>query len=649
MSELPTNQIICGDYLEVMRDLPDGCVHCIITSPPYWGQRDYGTDGQIGLEKTFEEHIDKLVEGFREMRRILRDDGVLWVNYGDKYNTQSGNYYEGVGIDRPCMKETKRKRNNADRNLGNGNLIGLAWRLALALQADGWILRSDVIWAKAVSFNEKYSGSTMPESVSGSRWERCRVKVKGSKVYREGMKDDGYCSESYGNGNRQAQWQPCPGCAKCRDNDGYVLRRGSWRPTRAHEYVFQFVKKIPYYADMEAVREETSGNRHDLNDNPRAVEGHPGYDCKTSGDISGRNIRDVWTISTQPYTDYSRTYRLVRGGPDDTCDGRMHIVSPNCQLHGGLFDLHAMLDGDAHEAYGLSHILRSDVYLSQVQPADFVPTVPLDIYYCGEHSWGYLLQKCFPSATDRNSKNHKTGLALLTDPSCTPSAQRLSRIVRRLVSHGLSEQGKSIYESKTWPDDLDARLLGQMFFRIVDKSSFQKLLKEHKCQCGLYHIVAEKTSHYATFPTTLVEPMIKVSTSQKGVCPECGAQWARVIDSKQIKRERPNDRTNRHNQGGMNSCGNTVARTETTTLGWRPTCANTCSNRGTLGPYDPVPAVVYDPFAGSGTVAAVAARLGRNYMGSEISAEYRKQAEARIAESETAIPRDEAQYQLSLW
>jgi adenine-specific DNA methylase len=142
-------------------------------------------------------------------------------------------------------------------------------------------------------------------------------------------------------------------------------------------------------------------------------------------------------------------------------------------------------------------------------------------------------------------------------------------------------------------------------------------------------------AHYATFPTKLVEPMIKVSTSQKGVCPECGSQWARVIESKQVKRERLNDRTDRHSQEGMNSCGNTVAGTETKTLGWRPTCP--CRLR-----VKPVPAVVYDPFAGSGTVGAVAARLGRNYMGSEISPDYMVQAQERIQEAETGIPKDEA-------
>ena len=91
------NRIFCGDWIEVAKQLPDQCVHCIVTSPPYWGQRNYGVEGQLGLEKTFEEHIDKLVVGFRQMRRILRDDGVMFLNYGDKYATMKGKCYNPGG------------------------------------------------------------------------------------------------------------------------------------------------------------------------------------------------------------------------------------------------------------------------------------------------------------------------------------------------------------------------------------------------------------------------------------------------------------------------------------------------------------------------------------------------------------------------
>ena len=91
---IPVNKIICGDWIEVAETLPSGLVHCIITSPPYWGQRNYGVEGQLGLEKTPEEHIEKLVVGFHELRRVLRDDGCVFVNYGAKMADKQGDMME---------------------------------------------------------------------------------------------------------------------------------------------------------------------------------------------------------------------------------------------------------------------------------------------------------------------------------------------------------------------------------------------------------------------------------------------------------------------------------------------------------------------------------------------------------------------------
>jgi len=321
-TDIPVNQIIHGDWIEVAKGLSADCVHTIITSPPYWGQRNYGVDGQLGLEKTPEEHIEKLVTGFRELRRILRDDGILWLNYGDKYASKSASIHGGWDGDSYYKKGTRNRAYgeymgppSAVSGLKQGDLVGLAWRLALALQKDGWILRSDVIWAKAISFNDKYSGSTMPESVNGTRWERCRVKSKawdGSKAVNK---------DEFGNRNTecyrshlQAQWQDCPGCPKCELTSGLVLRQGSWRPTRAHEYLFEFVKQVPYYADMEAVREPMSYPERRYNPDTsnhktaklaeQGMRTTPGlHDGRTQygNPDAGRNLRDVWTINPQPY------------------------------------------------------------------------------------------------------------------------------------------------------------------------------------------------------------------------------------------------------------------------------------------------------------------------------------------------------------
>lgn len=147
--------------MERLRQLPDQSVQCCVTSPPYWGLRDYGVNGQLGLEKTPEEYVNKLVDGFREVRRVLRDDGTLWLNLGDSYSGSGKGPAGNLGA---VHDERNLWKVNGGSNSGNipeglkpKDLVGIPWRVAFALQADGWYLRSDIIWAKP---------NPMPESVT---------------------------------------------------------------------------------------------------------------------------------------------------------------------------------------------------------------------------------------------------------------------------------------------------------------------------------------------------------------------------------------------------------------------------------------------------------------------------------------------------
>jgi DNA modification methylase len=157
-------KIITGDCLKTLATLEDKSVHCCVTSPPYFGLRDYGVDGQLGLEPTLDEYVANMVAVFREVKRVLRDDGTLWLNLGDSYNAagrvghggrigakQGTNRTSSLGADacRPSVGYLKPK-----------DLIGIPWKVAFALQADGWTLRQDIIWAKT---------NPMPESVT----DRC--------------------------------------------------------------------------------------------------------------------------------------------------------------------------------------------------------------------------------------------------------------------------------------------------------------------------------------------------------------------------------------------------------------------------------------------------------------------------------------------
>jgi DNA modification methylase len=144
-------QIRHGDCREILRSLPDASVHCCVTSPPYFGLRDYGVAGQIGLEPTPDEYVAQMVAVFREARRALRDDATLWLNLGDSYNS-GGNTPGEDKIRRSTLQGGKSTQANSRRSFAAGlkpkDLIGIPWRVAFALQADGWWLRQDIIWSK---------------------------------------------------------------------------------------------------------------------------------------------------------------------------------------------------------------------------------------------------------------------------------------------------------------------------------------------------------------------------------------------------------------------------------------------------------------------------------------------------------------------
>lgn len=270
--------LIQGDVIDALQKIDDCMIQCAVTSPPYWGLRDYGVDGQIGLEPTPEEYVEKMVEVFREVRRVLRDDGTLWLNLGDCYaagNRGGDTGRSGLQGSTESQDESKKGRAASFRRdrrprednphksvlgLRPKNLIGIPWRAALALQADGWWLRSDIVWAKP---------NPIPESV----------------------KD---------------------------------------RPTRAHEYIFLFTKSAKYFYDADAIAEplaasslrriqqatfdkqtggpkdygpesNRSARRALVNLKGRIMPPQIEDDPNRYKGMTTRNKRTVWTIPTQPF------------------------------------------------------------------------------------------------------------------------------------------------------------------------------------------------------------------------------------------------------------------------------------------------------------------------------------------------------------
>jgi site-specific DNA-methyltransferase (adenine-specific) len=259
-------QIYQGDCRTVLATLPSNSVNCVVTSPPYWGLRDYGCEGQIGLEQSPEAYVAEMVAVFDGVWRVLRDDGTLWLNLGDSY---SGSGKGGNPSDSPFVKQAsnagsvngKHVRNKL--KLGDGmkpkDLVGIPWRVAFALQAAGWYLRQDIIWHKP---------NPMPESCT----DRC---------------------------------------------------------TKSHEYIFLLSKSERYHYNADAIAEESAGVSGGASFGPqkkikvpsgwdtgagshgsfhREGRGEPEY--KEMGvqsrtydrpDYSKRNKRSVWTVATHSF------------------------------------------------------------------------------------------------------------------------------------------------------------------------------------------------------------------------------------------------------------------------------------------------------------------------------------------------------------
>lgn len=315
---LPT--IHLGNCLQHMREvIPAGSVHCVCSSPPYWGLRDYGIQGVqwsdgwtgvYGLEPTVELYVAHTVELFEGIRRVLRDDGVVFWNLGDTYATGAGkaknpgSQAKHRGVEEGVDAYPTSQPNRMPQSVKSGNKMLVPYRVAIALQDAGWIVRQDNIWHKR---------SPMPESVSGWRWIRCRRKVATSSRAAAGT----YHAEATGkpHGDRDgrdfasgAVWEPCSGCEKCEANGGYVLRRGSWRTTTAHEVILMITKSDSYFCDGDAASEVAIGGT------PGNVT-HRGKTAYESGDQyhrtkvglcnvgarETRNPRSVWTMSSEPY------------------------------------------------------------------------------------------------------------------------------------------------------------------------------------------------------------------------------------------------------------------------------------------------------------------------------------------------------------
>jgi len=242
------NTVLCGDAIQVLQTLPAQSVYTCVTSPPYYGLRDYGMPEQIGLEESPQAYIERLTAVFREVRRVLRDDGTLWVNIADSYAGSNKGAWSRPISTRPFSKQSYRyEADNPAVNIPtswNGikpkDMIGVPWALAFALRNDGWYLRSDVIWQKP---------NALPEAVTD-------------------------------------------------------------RPTKSYEHIFLFSKSPVYYYDYEAIKEPTKQSsleraKRGVGVTTKYADGVPGQSAQgifrprsSTNQAETRNKRDVWNVAT---------------------------------------------------------------------------------------------------------------------------------------------------------------------------------------------------------------------------------------------------------------------------------------------------------------------------------------------------------------
>jgi DNA modification methylase len=578
-------QLLEGDARRVLAGLPAESVHCVVTSPPYWGLRDYGLEplvwggddghehewdeesyqrrsndggkspkqasnagangrdepilhavcvcgawrGSLGLEPTIDLYVAHVVELFREVRRALRKDGTLWLNMGDTY--AAGTH---------CAASFRRDRAAVNvqhpipRGLKPKDLCMMPARVALALQTDGWWLRSDIVWSKP---------NPMPESVTD-------------------------------------------------------------RPTRAHEYVFLLAK----------------------------------------GQRSSRTVK-LANLSDQPaHLSQSLIRQNAHLGADELC---IRLAS-------------ALTDCPQLQEYIRLPLLDAEVGANSADNSDSDTIVSLPSEHRALANAASRLLSSNLSAKEFLQKLQRFGLRLgqgnvlivgrtsiqlantpgiYADGEGTIAVQDSGEVCKFDFQHG---QIISV-----WPTtcnyfyDTDAirepnesvrergRPNGHATWESFGHNTSAGTSSGGRNKRSVWEIAAEPypEAHFATFPEKFVEPCILAGTSERGVCPECGGPWERVVEVREEYTEWA--KTQRfYGEGGkgsafrMGKTNSAVAPQKQDTTGWRPTCD--CGHEETT------PATVLDPFAGSGTVAYVAQRLGRRSIGIDLSAEYLELAAKRL-------------------
>lgn len=625
--------ILQGDVRTRLRELEDESVHCVVTSPPYWGLRDYKLEpqvwggipdclhifnlpagqrrarqpdrctdnhdandkgvfgnslergaqaskaarggpavrygdfcacgawlGSLGLEPTPDLWIEHLVEIFRDVRRVLRSDGTLWLNCGDafandfKWGGATGGKH-AKGLHGTQVGRTKRYT-----GLKQKDLIGMPWMVAFALRQDGWFLRSDVIWHKP---------APMPESVTD-------------------------------------------------------------RPTRAHEYLFLFAK---------------------------------------SGSPTFWTHRDHAGTRKQPKPDWRFISNITKEETDQTPPNGIHwrVTCPDCAGSGGC--VRCENQGTIREWkrinlwQGHDYFYDAEAIKEPASPGTHARLAQASV----QLQTGGFKQTSYREQNDFGRKSHdrtsgqilkamaaKNGVNPKARARVTGWDESLGSRHEAITHAGPKDDGRaeqSLRDSTKFGRGNGWRERQNESF--TEATSKEVVLNRNKRSVWTINSEPLKDAHYAAYPTELVRPCVMAGTSEYGCCPTCGAPWSRVLEpsaeyAEQLGKDWAQyDQDNFEGRGKLVRDNNhPVKRGESMcadykTVGWRPTCECLISETA----MDQIlPCRMLDPFSGSGTTGIVALGLGRDYIGLELKTEYCILSEKRITEAASLLNRVEIRY-----
>lgn len=283
-------RIIIGDAREQLKLLPDESVHCIVTSPPYWGLRDYGCEGQIGLEKSMYEHLDILVSLFREARRVLRKDGTCWINYGDAY-ANDGKFGGKTGGKQAYLDDASLLRNGREKRrtgLKPKDRMMLPARLAIGLQDDGWWLRDEIIWHKPNPMPSSVKDRTTPSH------EMIYLLTKCSRYYWnfESMQEEASLNthSRVAGRNSGVNIDRVPVSKKIKVPGGWDVGAGG------HGTINRSGRTSATYVGVPGVTPKSA-------DEGSLIKGKGSFHASTISVLPFRNKRSVWTVASSAFSE----------------------------------------------------------------------------------------------------------------------------------------------------------------------------------------------------------------------------------------------------------------------------------------------------------------------------------------------------------